>query len=52
MAIPDMLVTNRREKLSISTIAEVFDATLRGQLNEFVANYRPQDIEFDDEEED
>ena len=52
MAIPDMLVTNRREKLSISTIAEVFDATLRGRLNDFIASYQPQDTEFDDDEED
>lgn len=40
MSIPDMFVADRKEKLSIETIREAFDLTLKGELGKFIADYQ------------
>ncbi len=40
MSIPDMFVTSRKDKLSITTLRDAFDSALRGEIGEFAASYQ------------
>ena len=42
MSIPDMFVPNRKEKVSIETMKEAFDLTLKGELGKFIADYQEE----------
>lgn len=50
MAVPDMFVTTRREKVSIETLRDAFDMTLKGGLSEFIAAYKEkQPVQVEDD---
>ena len=55
MAVPDMFVASRKEKIGIETLRSAFDHALRGEIGAFVADYQEKhahtEMEQDEESE-
>ena len=55
MSVPDMFVASRREKIGIETLRSAFDHALRGEIGEFVADYKEKhahtEVEQDEDSE-
>ena len=50
MAVPDMFVASRKDKIGIETLRSAFDHALRGEIGEFVADYKEKHVHTDIEQ--